>query len=67
VREAQVQWAKRVPRETAGVRAAWRPYVATPPIVLGERADDWAAEEAGRLHATGAWLRLVLERGGRSA
>jgi hypothetical protein len=66
-REAQAQWTARVPRETAGARAAWRPYVATPPIVLGER--EWAVEEAaaGRLHARGSWLALVLERGERFA
>lgn len=65
--EAAAAWAARRPRDTAPLRAAWQPYVATPPLVLGERSEQWAAGEPARLHAGGHWLALTLERGGRFA
>ncbi|KAG8459199.1 hypothetical protein KFE25_005710 [Diacronema lutheri] len=63
--EALAALAARRPRDTARVRAEWRPYVATPPFVLGERAEQWAAGEPQRLHAAGQWLARTLERGER--
>lgn len=64
-REAAIAWAARRPRETAALRKVWQPFVATPPFVLGERAEEWAAGEPARLHAKGQWLALTLERGER--